>query len=140
VKVRTDGNGYTQVREYERPLGELFSELAQDVRQLVQLQLALAKTEMSEKASQVGKDVGFMAAGGFVIYAGFLAIIAAAIIGLANLIPAWLSALVVGLIVALIGYALLRKGMNDLKGRNLAPSKTIETLKEDKEWVQEQVR
>lgn len=124
----------------EPPLGELFGDLTQDVRRLVNLEVTLAKTELTEKAAQAGKSVAFMAAGGFVIYAGFLAIIFAVIAGLANFIPLWVSALLVGIVVALIGYALLRKGMDGLKGSNLTPTETVASLKDNKEWVQEQVR
>ncbi len=124
----------------ERPIGEMFQELAQDARNLINLEIELAKAELSEKASQTGRAVGFMAGGGFVIYAGFLAIMFAAIVALAYLVPLWLSALIVGVVVALIGYGVLRKGMSDLKATNLAPNQTMQTLKEDKEWVQNQVR
>jgi xanthine/uracil permease len=122
----------------ERPIGELLQELGQDARNLVSLEVELAKTELAQKAAQAGKATGFIAAGGFVIYAGFLAIVFAIIVLLANFIAPWLSALVVGVVVALIGYAVVRKGMNDLKGDKLAPRQTIETVKEDKEWVQNQ--
>lgn len=139
--------GYDEDRPYrpefevaEPPLGDLFRELTQDVRRLVNLEVNLAKTELSEKAAQAGKSVGFMAAGGFVIYAGFLAIVFALIAGLANFIPLWISALLVGVVVGLIGYALVRKGMEGLKGPNLAPKQTVDSLKDNKEWVQDQVR
>lgn len=138
--AHTYGNGFNQVREDERSFGALFQELAQDTRNLVSLEMALAKAEMSEKVSQAGKSIGVMAVGGFVIYAGFLAIVAALVIGLANLIPAWLSALIVGVVVALIGYAVLKKGMDDLKKTGMTPEQTIQTLKENKDWAREQVR
>lgn len=133
-------NGHTSVRaqEDDRPIGMLFQDLSQDVRTLVALELALAKTEMSEKVSAAGKDVGYMAGGGFVIYAGFLAVIFAVIVGLSNLIPLWLSALIVGIVVILIGYALLRAGMNGLKQISFAPQQTMDSLQRDKEWLQEQ--
>jgi hypothetical protein len=106
---------------------------------LVRQEVELAKTEMSQKASQVGKDVGFLAAGGMVAYAGFLALIAAVIIGLGQLgVTWWLSALLVGLVVAAIGAYLVFQGINDLKNANLAPQKTIETLKEDQQWAKQQ--
>ena len=54
----------------DRSLGELFSELAQETSTLVRQEVQLAKTEMGQKASRVGKDVGFLAAGGAVAYAG----------------------------------------------------------------------
>jgi hypothetical protein len=120
----------------ERPIGDLFQELGQDISNLVSLELALAKTELAEKAGQAGKAAGFVGAGGFILYAGFLAILAAVIAVLALVIPLWLSALIVGVVVAVIGYVLVRKGLNDLKPENLTPKQTLDSLKEDKEWAQ----
>jgi hypothetical protein len=124
----------------ERSLGELFGELSRETSQLVRHEVELARTEMSQKASKVGKDVGFLAVGGAVAYAGFLAILAAIIIVLAAFIPWWLSALLVGLVVAGIGYALVQKGLGALKRQDVAPKQTIETLKEDTEWAKQQMR
>lgn len=124
----------------ERSLGELFSHLWTDTRTLISKEVELAKTEMSEKASVMSKSLAFLAAGGFVAYAGFLAILAAIIVGLGAFIPMWLSALIVGLIVAGIGYALVRKGMDGLKPQNLAPQETAASIKETKEWAQNQTK
>lgn len=123
----------------ERSLGELFSQLSRDVSTLFQHEVRLAKVEMSQKASEAGRQVAFMAAGGFIAYAGFLALLAALILGLAELMPVWLAALIVGLVVAGIGYFLVQKGLNDLKNMNPAPEKTVQTLKEDGQWLKQQV-
>lgn len=124
----------------DRSLGELFSELTRDLTALVRQEAALARTELTEKAQTVGKNLGVLAAGGAVAYAGFLALLAALILGLGQLgVPWWLSALIVGLVVAGVGYALVQKGLAALKQLNLAPEQTIATLKEDKEWAKEQV-
>jgi anaerobic C4-dicarboxylate transporter len=123
----------------ERSLGELFTELTQEARTLVQQEIALAKTELSQKAAVVGRDIAFLAAGAAVAYAGLLAILAAIIIGLATIMPAWLAALLVGIIVAGLGYLLVQKGQSDLKRQNLMPHQTIQTLKEDSEWMKEQL-
>lgn len=124
----------------DRSLGELFSELAQDTSTLVRKEVQLAKTEMSQKASRVGKDVGFLAVGGAVAYAGLLAVLAGVIVLLGQVIPMWLSALLVGLVVAGVGYFLVRRGLDALKRENLAPRQTIETLKEDQQWAKDQMR
>ena len=124
----------------ERSLGELFSELAQDTSTLVRQEMTLAKTEMSQKASRVGKDVGFLAAGGAVAYAGLLAVLAGIIVLLGQIIPMWLSALLVGLVVAGVGYFLVRKGLEALKREELAPRQTIETIKEDGQWAKDQTK
>ncbi len=124
----------------DRSLGELFSALAQDTSTLVRKEVQLAKTEMTQKASRVGKDIGFLAAGGAVAYAGLLAILAGIIVLLGQAIPMWLSALLVGLVVAGVGYFLVRRGLDALKQEDLAPRQTIETLKEDGQWAKDQTR
>ncbi len=124
----------------DRSLGELFSELAQETSTLVRKEVQLAKTEMSQKASRVGKDLGFLAAGGAVAYAGLLAIIAGLIVLVGQVIPMWLSALLVGLVIAGVGYILLRRGLKALKREDLALRQTIQTLKEDGQWAKDQRR
>jgi len=127
-----------QRQEDTRSLGELFSELANETTTLVRQEIQLARTEMTQKATQAGKDVGMIGAGGALAYAGLLALIAALIIGLGELIPLWLSALIVGLVVVGVGYMLIQRGLTALKQIDPKPQQTIQTLQEDKEWVKEQ--
>ena len=125
----------------ERSLGELFGDLARDMGTLVSQELALARTELNEKASQVGKDIAMLAVGGLVAYAGLLAIVAALIVLIADRgVPLWVSALVVGLVVAGIGYLLVQRGISALRRQDFTPRQTIQSLKEDTQWVKEQVR
>jgi len=123
----------------ERSLGDLFADLSRETQILLRQEMELAKTEISRKASQAGKASASLAIGSFIAYAGFLAIVAAIIIGLAALIPAWLSALIVGLVVVGIGYFFIQKGLNDLKPQELVPKQTIESLKETTTWAQDQI-
>jgi uncharacterized membrane protein YqjE len=123
----------------DRSLGELFSELSRQTSTLIRQEVALAKVEMKQKGTEVGKDVGMMAAGGALAYAGLLALIATVIIVLAEFIPWWLSALIVSLVVLAVGGMLIQRGMSALKQTSMAPEQTIETLKEDKEWAKKQL-
>jgi uncharacterized membrane protein YqjE len=124
----------------ERSLGDLFGDLARDMGTLVSQEVALARTELTEKASQVGKDIAMLAVGGLVAYAGLLAIIAAVILLIATWgVPLWVSALVVGVIVALIGAAMVQWGISALKQQDLTPRQTIDSLKEDTHWAKEQI-
>ena len=124
----------------DRSLGELFSELAQETTTLVRHEVNLAKVEISDKASRAGKHVGFLAAGGAVAYAGLLAILAGVIALLNAVMPLWLAALLVGLVVAAVGYFLVRRSLDALKREDLAPRQTMETLKEDQRWAKDQTR
>jgi hypothetical protein len=124
-----------------RSLGELFSALATDTGTLVRQEVELAKTEMTQKATRVGKDIAFLLAGGAVAYAGFLAILAAIAIGLGQLgLPWWVAALLVGLVVAGIGGFLVMRGISALRQETPVPQQTIDTLKEDAEWAKAQTQ
>jgi hypothetical protein len=123
-----------------RSLGELFSELAQETSTLVRQEVNLAKTELSKKASTAGKHVGVLAAGGALAYAGLLAILAGVIALLNDIMPLWAASLLVGIVVAVGGYILVRRGLDALKREDFAPRETIETLKEDQQWAKDQTK
>lgn len=124
----------------DQSLSGLLAELSQQTGALVRQEVAIARTEIMQKAYGIGKDIGFLAVGGAAAYAGLLAIIAAAIIALRKTgLSWWLSALLVGSIVAGIGAVLVLKGINNLKQADVMPRQTIETLKEDTEWAKDQV-
>jgi len=129
-----------QQRNEEPSLGELFASLARDTGNLVRQEVQLAKTEMTQKVTGLGRDAGMIGAGGAVAYAGLLTLIAALVLGLGEFIPLWLSALIVGLVVVAIGYFLIQRGRNGLSQADLTPRQTIETLKEDTEWAKDQIK
>jgi hypothetical protein len=117
----------------EKSLGELLGELSRETTTLVREEMHLAKLEMSEKAKEVGKDVGFLAAGSAVFYAGFLVLLAAVVIALWEAgMPLWGSALLIGAVVAGVGGFLVWKGIDHLKHADLAPRESIEALKGDR--------
>ena len=124
----------------DRSLGELFGELSRETSTLVRQEVTLAKAELTQKASKVGVDVGYMAAGGAVAYAGLLALVAAIILLLGQALELWLSALIVGVIVAAVGGYLVRQGLQRLKEVSPMPDQTVQTLKEDAQWLKNQAR
>jgi hypothetical protein len=123
-----------------RPLGDLFGDLATDMSNLVRQEVALAKVEITQKAKHVGRNVGYLVIGGAVAYAALLAVIAAVIMLLAKVVPGWGSALIVGAVVGGIGWLLIGKAMLALQKADLTPRETVETLKEDATWMKEQVK
>jgi hypothetical protein len=127
------------VRKEERSIGELFSELANETSTLIRQEVALAQVEITQKASTAGKNVGYLAVGGFVGYAGLLAIVAGVIMGLSYFIPAWLAAIIVGAIIAVVSYVLVSSALTALKNMDVKPTETVESIKEDARWLKNQV-
>ena len=124
-----------QTGKDDRSLGELFGDLAGQTGTLVREEVALAKAELTQTATQAGKDIGVLVIGGAVAYAGLLALLAAVILALATVLPAWLAALIVGLVVAGVGALLLQRGRAALAHTDLAPHQTMATLAADVDAV-----
>jgi Putative Actinobacterial Holin-X, holin superfamily III len=70
-----------------------------------------------------------------------LAIIAALVLALVAVgLPAWAGALLGGMVVAAAGYLLVRSGLGGLRLQGLKPHQTIDTLKEDAQWLRTQTK
>jgi hypothetical protein len=129
-----------QITKDERSLGELFSELATETSTLVKQEVALAQTELTQKAAKVGKNVGYLVVGGAVAYAALLSFVAALIIGLGGLLGRyWLAALIVGIVIAVAAVVMIMSALSALKNTGITPTQTVETIKEDAQWLKDQV-
>jgi uncharacterized membrane protein YqjE len=122
-----------------RSIGELLRDLANDSTRLVRDELALAKTEAQEKVSQVGSAVAMMAIGAVLAIPALVLILQAVVTVLSNFMYDWVAMLLVGIVIALVGYLLVRKGQNDLSAGRLAPERTAANLRRDVRLVQEKV-
>ncbi|MCB1426988.1 MAG: phage holin family protein [Zhengella sp.] len=103
---------------------------------LVRSEIDLARAEADQNMRRAGMALGFLAAA-LVLFLTALNVLAAAVAaGLAELgIDSGWAALIVGVAIALIGWALMQKGLNDLKLSSLAPSRTAENVKRDAQAV-----
>ena len=126
----------------ERSIGELFGQLTQDMTLLVRQEIQLARSEMSEKLSRLATNLISVAAGGFVAYVGGLALVAALILALHDLanISLAISALIVGAVLTIAGYIMLKRGLTELKRVDIAPRRTVENIKDDVQSIKEDVQ
>ena len=132
-----------------RTIGTLLRELFDEARDLFRQEISLAKTEASEKASLLGRNVAFIGAGAFVLFAGAIILLAGLSVlaawglraaGLSAETAMWLGPMAVGLIVTIIGGVLVQKGIKTLKDGSLKPERTIQSIKEDKQWTQQRLQ
>jgi Putative Actinobacterial Holin-X, holin superfamily III len=126
----------------------LFKKLRDDTTTLVRDEISLAKTEISEKITSTSRNVGYLAAGALVAYAAGILILQGISLLLRDLLilggmnqtsASLLGFLIVAAVTGLVGVLLIVKALNTLKKEPLTPTKTAETLREDKEWVQNKV-
>jgi len=122
-----------------RSIGDLLAELSRETSQLVRQEVELASTEMTAKAKKAGGHVGVAAAGGALAHAGLLVFLAALVLGLSELgVTPWLSALIISLLTLGVGYLLVNRGLSGLRNSSVAPTRTMESLKEDARWTTRQ--
>jgi hypothetical protein len=125
----------------QKSLGELFGDLTRDTANLVRQEVSLAQAEMTEKATRIGKDVGMLAAGGAVAYAGLIVLLIGIALALVALgMAAWLAYILVGAVVAAVGGFFAMQGLAKLREVDPMPHQTVETLKADARWAKEQVK
>ena len=124
----------------ERSVGDLFAQLAGELKLLVGKEIQLAKLEMSREVRKARSGVVSAGVGAAIAAVGALALTAAVIAFLSNYMPVWLSALIVAVVMLIAGYATIRVGTRKLKGTRLVPVQTIDTLKEDTQWAKTQLK
>ena len=125
----------------DRSLKELLSDLTNSLTTLVRKEIQLARAETSEKISQSMVALGAIAAGGILALSALIVLLQALVIAIAEMgVPPALASLIVGLVVAVIAYVLIHKGTNDLKATNLAPARTLDSLRRDAHVVKEQAQ
>ncbi len=124
----------------EPTLGELITSLSDDFTKLIRNEIRLARVETMETVSTASRGAAMLGAGALVAYAGLILVLIALSILLGQALDNyWLSTLIVGAVVLIIGAVLLFSGKSAIQKVNIAPEKTIESLKDDARWVKEQV-
>ena len=124
---------------HDRSAPALIGDLISHVTELFRKEMMLLRAELNEKGNQVMTAVG-MIAGALVLAITALNVLAAALVAaLAEFIDAGWAALIVGVVLALIAWAMVSSGRNKLKTANLAPRRTADSLSKDATMAKERV-
>ena len=122
-------------------IGDLIKAMSADLSRLVRDEIQLAQTEISAKAKRAGVGVGAFGGAGVLALYGLAVLIAAAVLGLALVMPAWLAALIVGIVVLAIAgvVALFGKKKVD-EAAPVVPQRTVASVKEDVAEIKESIQ
>jgi hypothetical protein len=116
-------------------IGQLIGEISDDLSKLFRQEVELAKAEVRQEATKAGKAVGMLGAAGFAGYLAVLLLSFALVYALANVMDAGWAALIVAVIWAAVGAVLYATGRKKLRTVSPVPRQTVETLKEDAQWL-----
>ena len=125
----------------DRSAGDLVKDLSEQVSRLVRDELKLAQVEMTAKGKRAGAGAGLLGGGGLLALYGAGCLLAAAIIGLARVVPAWLAALIAGVVVLAVAGVAALLGRGQL--RNAAPpvpQQAVGSVQADVAEVKERAR
>lgn len=122
------------------PTKDLLSTLFEQAKTLIREEIRMGKAELRTEVKKLTASAGAVGAGVALAITGGL-VFAAFLVVLLNLVlPLWAATLIVSVLLLGGGAALVMAGVEKLKHANLKPTETIETLKEDKEWLRKTMR
>jgi hypothetical protein len=129
------------VSRSERSLGDLFSDLSQQTAELIRQEVRLAKVELGDKVSDLGRHATMIGAGAAIGLAAVMAVAAAVTLLLVDVgVEPWIAALLCAAILGIAAFALVQSSLAALKRRSLAPEETIDSMKETTQWLKNQTR
>ncbi len=128
----------TQQSADERSLGQVVSDLGTDLSTLMKQEVQLAKVELKQEVSKVGKGAGMLGGAGFAGWFVLLFLSLALTFLLDNWLPIEAAALITAGIWAVIAAVLAMVGRKELQEANPQLPQTQETLKEDVQWAKAQ--
>jgi len=116
-------------------VGELIGNISNDLSQLFRQEVELAKAELKQEANKAGKAAGML---GVAAFAGYLAVVLlsfALVFALGNVMDLGWAALIVAVIWGIVGAVLFANGRKKLKTVDPVPHRTVDTIKEDAQWL-----
>ena len=123
----------------DEPLGALVHQLTEQVPELIRSELRLAQAELAEKGKKAGIGIGMFSAAGLLGFFGLALLLTTAVLALDLVMPAWLAALVVALLVLAGAAVAALTGKNKVAAATPpAPERAIDGLKEDDATVKGQ--
>lgn len=125
-----------------KSLAGLFGDLFRESTALLHGEAELLRADLSDKVHQLQTGLGALGVGWLFTFSGILVLLASAVIALAQFvaeIDLWLSALIIGAVITLIGLVLLAKGRSNLKTSNLTPRDSIASLRRDRDLIKERM-
>ncbi|MGY1807520.1 phage holin family protein [Blastococcus sp. SYSU D00669] len=112
--------------------GQLIGDLTDQISRLVRDEVRLAQAEVTQKAKRLGVGAGLFGGAGLVAILGLNALITAVILGLANVLPGWLAAIVVAVVLFAVAGVLALIGKKDVQSAAPPlPTDTIASVQQD---------
>jgi uncharacterized membrane protein YqjE len=123
----------------DESVAELVKRAASQTAELVRKEIQLGQVELKDKGRRAGKGDGLLGAAGLIAFYGGGAVIAAAVLGLAEAVEPWLSALIIGIVLLGIAAVIGLIGrMTTADALPPKPEQTMASVHDDLQHLKEQ--
>ncbi|HZQ52325.1 MAG TPA: phage holin family protein [Bryobacteraceae bacterium] len=125
--------------EVNRPMGAILHDVAEDVAAMVRSEIKLAKTELSSQVKQISEALPMLISGAVFGFCALGLLLTTGVLAIGLVLPFWAAAAILFGVTAIIAAVLLSVGKSML-GKLHGPERTVQTLKENAEWVKSQAK
>jgi xanthine/uracil permease len=133
------GSRPVSAADHDASVVGLLRQLSREVPALFTKELALAKAELQASLTTLKAGIAGVAGGAMVLLAGFIILLMSAVYGLSTMMAPWLAALIVGVVVMIVGFAMLQSGKKQFEPSNFKPDRTLDALNKDQEALRRKV-
>jgi hypothetical protein len=128
------------VIDADRSLGTIIKELMENISTLFRSEIALLKWELKDTVAKLGGGIGLFAGALFLALVGVAFLFVTIVLGLVALgVPAWLSALIVTVVLFVVAGALAMMGKKKFAAAQFVPTQSVEQIKSDFETIKSDI-
>lgn len=124
----------------ERPVTDVLRDILQNLQEMVRAEMRLARAEIRSDLSQAASSGLWIAAGSLAALCSLMFLLWSASYALATVMAMWAAALLVAVVVGIIAAVSIVAGIRKFRQIQLGPERTVETLKENLEWMKQSVK
>jgi hypothetical protein len=124
----------------DRTVADVFQDIVRNLQEIVRSEVRLAKAEIRDEAAQAASSALWVGVGAAGALCSAVFLLWTAAYALATMMSMWKATLIVGFALGIVAGALVAVGLRRFKRIRPMPERTIETLKENVEWIKQPTR
>jgi len=124
----------------ERSVSDVFQDILRNLQEMVRSEIRLAKVEIGGEVKRAGSSGVWIAAGGAAAMSAWIFLLWTLTYALATRMSMWAATLIVAVVMAAVATALIMSGIRRAKRIHAIPKRTVESVKENLEWIKQSAK
>jgi len=124
----------------ERSVSDVVQDILRNLQEMVRSEIRLAKVEVRGEVKRAASSGAWLAAGGVAAAGAWIFLMWTVVYALSIIMPMWAATLIVALVMAGAAWVLIVSGLRRAARINPIPERTVESIKENLEWMKQPTR